>query len=326
MALYDIARRLLPRRVRAGLRETLIRGVGGDPRAQQWNLWARVRRLEEEVFRLSPPEIVRDSETDRAIAEFVAREKLGPQFEAGISKHDAMYRYLDFFAPSRLHSYCQYLETGLEAFRTFEAIADERLEGLGELDAVLDFASGHGRVTRFLVGAMEPQRLWVSDVKPNAIDFQIEKFGVRGFVAPMEPSDLEVEGRFQLVLVASLFTHLPEERFGQWLRALHATLAPGGLLVFSTSDISEAYEATDQPFAHRADNEDSLAVYVEDELSQADDYGTTWVREDFVRERIAELGIDPSLAERRPKALWGNQDLWIVPATGRQAPVSRRRA
>src|SRR5262252_9280011 len=45
---------------------------------------------------------------------------------------------------------------------------------------VLDFASGHGRTTRFLVRQIPADRLTVAEIEPSAVRFQEEAFGVRG--------------------------------------------------------------------------------------------------------------------------------------------------
>src|SRR5881227_3167136 len=106
-------------------------------------------------------------------------------------------------------------------------------EGMGRVRSLLDFASGYGRVTRFLVREVPPERVSVADVYADGVRFQAERFGVHGLVSTLRPEDFVCGERFDAILVTSLFTHLPEERFVAWLRALLGLLNPGGLLAFS---------------------------------------------------------------------------------------------
>ena len=99
---------------------------------------------------------------------------------------------------------------------------------------VLEFASGHGRFTRHLVKALGAGRVTVSDVVPGAVAFSTRHFGVQGFVSTAEPAALRWPGRYELVFVLSLFSHLPRATWGAWLRRLWEAVAPGGALVFTT--------------------------------------------------------------------------------------------
>lgn len=171
---------------------------------------------------------------------------------------------------------------------------------------VLDFASGYGRITRFLVREIPPERLWVSDVYEGGVRFQEERFGVRGVVSTVRPEDLDLGGTFDAILVTSLFTHLPEERFLAWLRVLLGRLEPGGVLAFSTHDPGLLVPCPAMP-------ESGLLFQEISESGSLDtgDYGSTWVTEAFVRGAIARVAPSASV-HRLERGLCNYQDLYLA--------------
>jgi SAM-dependent methyltransferase len=179
---------------------------------------------------------------------------------------------------------------------------------------VLDFASGYGRVTRFLLRFLPAERLWVSDVYADGVRFQEERFGVHGVVSSVLPEDFPAgETRFDAILVTSLFSHLAAERFVAWLRVLMRLLAPGGVLAFSVHDRGLLPPGTEVPapgLLFQAISESgSLA---------GDDYGSAWVSEDFVRGALRQAtGEAGGSLHRLPRGLCGFQDLYVaVPESG----------
>jgi SAM-dependent methyltransferase len=227
--------------------------------------------------------------------------------ERAIDERDEM---LEFLAAAnegdRERALCQYFRSGASIADSLAQVLSWRFGDLGRVGKLLDFASGYGRVTRFLVREIPPQRLWVADVDAEAVRFQQERFGVQGLVSTLRPEELSCGERFDAVLVTSLFTHLPEERFVAWLRVLLGLLAPGGMLVFSahSPELLPGAEAPDAGIRFQATSESgSLA---------ASDYGSTWVTEDFVRAALAKAaGADVSL-HRLARGLCDFQDLYLA--------------
>jgi SAM-dependent methyltransferase len=200
---------------------------------------------------------------------------------------------------------CTYYRSGREIADLLLQVLRWRFGASLPERAVLDFASGWGRVTRFLVPELAAGRLTVSDVLPDAVAFQRRAFGVDGVVSAIRPEDLSLAGTFDAILVTSLFTHLPEARFRDWLATLWRRLRPGGVLLFSTHDsaLHPAAERRGRPFLFEAASESRS-------LSR-EDYGTTWVGEPFVRATLADVCPGAS-AVRLPLALCNFQDLWVV--------------
>ncbi|MGH9361358.1 MAG: class I SAM-dependent methyltransferase, partial [Thermoanaerobaculia bacterium] len=182
---------------------------------------------------------------------------------------------------------------------------DWRFGGLDRVGRLLDFAGGYGRVTRFIAHDLPPERVWAADIDARAVGFQMERFGVRGFLSTPVPEELAA-GEFDAVLVSSLFTHLPAATFGRWLARLWKLTAPGGLLAFSIHDPSllpDAAAAGGDGFLFAAESEDRTLP--------AADYGSTWASEAFVRRALA--AVAPHAAVHRfPRALCNHQDLYLA--------------
>jgi SAM-dependent methyltransferase len=97
---------------------------------------------------------------------------------------------------------------------------------------VLDFGCGWGRLIRFLARDVVPGALCGCDPYPGILDV-CERTGVPGRLAPIPyvSESLPFDDRFDLVYAFSVFTHLSEPTHLASLRAIHAGLADGGLLV-----------------------------------------------------------------------------------------------
>jgi SAM-dependent methyltransferase len=122
-----------------------------------------------------------------------------------------------------------YLAAGLSALRAIK----RALQVSGAVpNRILDFASGHGRVVRFLQVAFPGADIAVSDIDPDAVAFCRETFGVRGFVSSEAPGP--VDGCYDLIWCGSLLTHLDAERWPGWLAFFRDQLDPSGVLVFTT--------------------------------------------------------------------------------------------
>jgi SAM-dependent methyltransferase len=99
---------------------------------------------------------------------------------------------------------------------------------------VLDFGCGWGRLTRFLARDVEPGRLYGCDPVEQILDV-CRTTGVPATLARSEflPEGLPFDDAFDLAFSFSVFTHISEAAHWKCLRALHAGLRPGGLLVLT---------------------------------------------------------------------------------------------
>ncbi len=100
---------------------------------------------------------------------------------------------------------------------------------------ILDLPCGHGRVLRYLKAAFPEAEITACDLLRDGVDFCSSTFGAKALYSCDEPEAIPLErGSCDLIWVGSLFTHLDAPLWSRLLTVLRDSLAPGGLLVFST--------------------------------------------------------------------------------------------
>lgn len=215
-----------------------------------------------------------------------------------------------FFAghPSSRNPLRDYLADGWRTLSELMILLEAVDQPLLKTARVLEFASGHGRFTRHLVKAIGAERVVVSDVVQSAVDFSRNTFGVDGFASASVPENVDWPGRYELVFVLSLFSHLPRSTWSRWLKVLYEAVAPGGLLVFSTHGIKAAN------FDHVTLDEEGYFFAASSESTAIDEqeYGTTFTSEAFVLARIAETVGADKLIHRMPVHFWNHQDAYVL--------------
>ncbi len=223
------------------------------------------------------------------------------ELDRTIDERDDMLDFaLQMFERDRDVALTSYFQNGLEQFEVVKQIAAWRGTPPRRM---LDFASGYGRLTRFLVHQHLAGEITVSDILEGGMEFQAAQFGVRTILSTPVPTDFAAPSKYDLIFVASLFTHLPPATFTPWLQRLASLLEPEGLLLFSVHDESIAPAKVSEGI--------SFESYSESRVLDANDYGSTWVTEDYVRSQVA--AIDPAFAcVRLPRALSNWQDLYVV--------------
>ncbi len=213
-----------------------------------------------------------------------------------------------------------YFQSGASIAGAMAQVLRWRFGEPGRAGRLLDFASGYGRVTRFLVNLLPAERIWVSDVYAEGVSFQQRRFGVHGIVSSVRPEEFAAAAAaagaaFDAILVTSLFTHLPEERFVAWLRVLMSLLAPGGVLAFSVHD-----RALLPPGAVLPPGGLLFQEISESGSLAGADYGSTWVSEEFVRGALARALAGAAAGgslHRLRRGLCNFQDLYVaVPEAG----------
>jgi SAM-dependent methyltransferase len=202
----------------------------------------------------------------------------------------------------------KFVEATVRHYQALDQIAQQAFGGFDGVSSLLDFASGYGRLTRALLQRLPAERIWVSDIYAEAIDWQVRVFGVNGFASVPDPTALTHDRKHDVIFVGSLFSHLPAELFRAWLQRLHALLTPDGVLAFSVHD--ESILPPDQGM-----DESGLRFFPWSESGSLDPaiYGMTYVTETFVADAIARITLDRSLSWRVfHKGLYENQALYVV--------------
>ena len=224
-----------------------------------------------------------------------------------ISPRDDIYRFFDGH-PTSVNPLRDYFADGWRTMSELMLLLESVQRPLLGAGSFLEFASGHGRFTRHLVKALGAQRVTVSDVVSDAVAFAQQALGAAGFVSTARPQDLAWPQRHDVVFVLSLFSHLPRATWGAWLARLWDMVAPGGVLVFSTHGTEAARRAgvaLDGEGYFFAPSSESHAI-------DAQEYGTAFSDEGFVRARLAEHAGDATVLRFAPTWFWHHQDAWVL--------------
>jgi SAM-dependent methyltransferase len=226
---------------------------------------------------------------------------------AQLSADDDIFR---FFAnhPTSKNPVRDYLADGWRTMVELHDILDLYGLTLRQCDGFLEFACGHGRFTRHLSNKLPKGKLHVSDVVPGSVDFLIDSFGVQGFYSTIDPAELVIADKYQIIFVLSLFSHLPASAWGPWFQVLYQALKPGGLLIFSTHGSKCArMEQIDW-------GSDEYRFYPYSESSALDGqvYGCAYASIEFVRSAITNAIGAQAQTQSLESHFWGNQDAVIV--------------
>lgn len=235
-----------------------------------------------------------------------------PAVDPAIAAGDNMFRFiLDQSVGYREIALSRYFRSGWDAWDVVRSVLAWRFGERLPRVRLLDMASGHGRTTRFLVSEKPAESIWVSDIFAEAVAFQRRRFGVQGFASAADPAEVADPGRFDAIVVLSLFSHLPRERFLAWLATLWRWLTPDGLLLFSV----HGEEVLD---AGLSMSEEGFCYHPASEIGvlPAKDYGTAWATEAFLDRALAEVSGGAAAWRRLPRGLWHFQDLCAVTRRG----------
>ncbi|MBD2313293.1 sulfotransferase [Desertifilum sp. FACHB-1129] len=224
-------------------------------------------------------------------------------FKTAICERDEMYQFaLNKAEGNAPQAALRYYTNGRRIFDCVRQIVEPYFDGFQNISAFLDFACGYGRFTRFLLQELEKEKIWVSDIYPEAVKFQTEEFGVQGVYSTSQPQDYPTLRQFDCILASSFFSHIPEATFKPWLEKLLGFLDAQGLLIFSVHDIR---------LAPNSQGEFQFIPESESQSLAGEEYGTTYVSEAYLQQLLAE--INPEFTYQRiSQGLCYHQDLYVV--------------
>jgi len=139
-----------------------------------------------------------------------------------ISKKDGM------FVGFRRH----YFKVGRSALKNI--MISLKLADKNDCRFILDFASGYGRVLRYIKARFPDADITACELEKDAVDYCVRKFKVKGVYGNKDVNNIKIKGDFDLIWVGSLFTHLSKDKWGDTLEYLYNHLKKGGILVFTT--------------------------------------------------------------------------------------------
>jgi SAM-dependent methyltransferase len=286
-----------------------------------------VRRLGPALTRLIPatvrPSLARISRPlARHLAAATCRRRYGRRFVSEIHEEDdLMHHGLEVASAEPAFRYYRAAQRYFAGGEWNAAEVEHALADVGcslrEAGSFLEFACGYGRLTRHFVHRISPSKVTVSDIDLRAVDFVTERFGVRGFLSSPMADELTHDVRYDVIVVVSLFSHLPIQHWGPWLKRMNEMLNAGGFLLFSVlgmhawevnvSDIDrKAFQVKAEGFFYGKRNETRGRL-------STDSYGASYVSEQFV-ERVISENFAGRVVKSCPRGLNGFQDVYVLQA------------
>ena len=186
-----------------------------------------------------------------------------------------------------------------------------------ELNAILDFGCGCGRVLRHW-SALPETRIDGCDINPKMVEWCERNLSfaevVRNDLAPPLPYP---DASFGLVYAFSVFTHLSEDLQHAWIDECFRVLEPSGYLLFST--LGEYYVALDRltESERRSFTDGNLVVLYQG--SPGTSLCSAYHPTKYVRERLAP---DFELVDSLPAADDGRHDIHLFRKPALAAPPS----
>jgi SAM-dependent methyltransferase len=200
-----------------------------------------------------------------------------------------------------------FLDSGRLAAESVRAPLERQGRRIAELDALLDFGCGCGRVTRHWA-PLERTAVHGADANEHAIawcraNLPFARFTSNGLAPPLDHAD----GSFDLVYALSVFTHLPEDLQHAWMHELERLLRPGGFLLLTTH--GERYRERLGPNEQAAFDAGRLVVRWPE--GAGTNLCSAFHPPSYVKDRLA-AGLE--VAEFQPEGAKGNphQDLYLL--------------
>ena len=180
---------------------------------------------------------------------------------------------------------------------------------------LLEVGCGYGRIVRELRKGMPSARVYVSDVIDEAAQFTAAEFGAH-YMPPLEKAGVEFGGRFDLVYLLSVYSHLRRDIAAANLRRVAAVLKPGGVAVMTlqgqgSADTVERYKLywldknrLLQALAHDGYYYEKYPYYYAD-------YGMTWFTQPAFDRLVRETTPELSAVSFHPTDVDGHQDVLV---------------
>lgn len=190
-----------------------------------------------------------------------------------------------------------FLESGRIQAELIRDLLRENGKSMEELEAILDWGCGCGRVLRQWSG-LGQTRVFGCDLNPKMVEWCQDNLSfVDAAVTGLTPPLPYADSSFDLVYALSVFTHLSEDLQLEWMRECLRVLKPGGFLLMSTMGEYYLSRARLSESEQEAFRRGELVVLYE--RSAGTSLCSAYHPPDYVQRRLA---TDFELATLRPAA------------------------
>ncbi len=192
-----------------------------------------------------------------------------------------------------------YLQVGHSAIQMIMQSLASAEVAPDEVHAVLDYACGFGRVSRWLRAAFPNATLLAADLDPKAIKIVSELLMTQTIQLTKDLS-VQLPGAFDLIWVGSLFTHVDEDYTVRLLSFLMHHLTARGVIVATTHGSLVAHRIATRERLYNLTDEAAAAVTQDYETAgfafapyrAGTDYGISVARPDKMAQLAHSVGFE----------------------------------
>jgi SAM-dependent methyltransferase len=200
-----------------------------------------------------------------------------------------------------------FLQSGRQHAELIEELLRDDGTEITELDALLDWGCGCGRVLRHW-SRLETTRVAGCDIDERMVDWCAKNLPFAEVtLTGLEPPLPYADGSFALVYAFSVFTHLSEPLQHAWIAESRRILRPGGYLLFST--LGERYASLERLNSAERDRFARGELVVLYERSAGTSLCSAYHPPEYVQRTLAQ-GFD--VVAFRPAADDGGHDIHLL--------------
>jgi SAM-dependent methyltransferase len=199
-----------------------------------------------------------------------------------------------------------FLSSGQHQAELLRDLLHEDGTSIEELDAILDWGCGCGRILRHW-SELPGTRVFGCDLNPKMVEWCTAHLDFANVtVTDISPPLPYADSSFDLLYAFSVFTHLSEDLQDSWMRESLRVLKPEGYLLFST--LGEYYASLDRLTESERQSFLNGELVVLYEASAGTSLCSAYHPPEYVRR---ELAADFELVSFRPAADEGRQDIHL---------------
>ena len=101
-----------------------------------------------------------------------------------------------------------------------------------DIETILDFPCGHGRVLRALRSSFPESRICACDLDRKGVDFCASTFNAQGVYSNPE-LEVNFDELFDLIWCGSLLTHIDKDDWERFIQFFSRNMKDGGILIFT---------------------------------------------------------------------------------------------
>ena len=230
-----------------------------------------------------------------------------------IHEEDFLFNFLDKYGKNPQE---EYFLSARESAKKIDQLIKGNIKpfGISSIDpnnfSLLDFASGFGMVNRHFRVVIPSASVEACDIHPAATSFSKDYLGIPCYLSNTDPSKVEINKKFDVVVALSFLSHLPHQSWSKWLELLFSLVKEGGLLIFTTHGPTSGISINENLINKGID----FYFYPDSEQYDLDknSYGSSYSHPRYAMEVINNIP-NMHLSEYKMGKWWGgNQDAYVL--------------